>query len=123
MAETERTIDLMFPTVAIKNQKRNRRISEKNFVDIELAEPIQRSRDLTLYPTWGERLSRIQEAFDEARPRSVRQWWFDRRNRNEWATFWIAVIVFWLTVVFGVISSVTGIMQVVVAYRALHAST
>ena len=111
-------MDLLFPTAALKEQRRIRRISEKNFVDIELAEPGQRSRDLALYPTWRERLSLIQEAYDDSRPKRLKQWYWDRRRRNDWATFWIAVVVFCLTVVFGIISSVTGIMQVVIAYRA-----
>jgi hypothetical protein len=118
LAETQRTIDLLFPTAALKESKRMKRLSEMNFVDIELAEPGQRPRDLSLYPTWRERLSLIQEAYDDSRPKRLKQWYWDRRRRNEWATLWIAVIVFCLTVVFGVISSVTGIMQVVIAYRA-----
>lgn len=120
LAETERTIDLLFPTAAFKESKRMKRLSEKNFVDIEVAEPGQRSRDLSLYPTWGERLSLIQEAFDDSRPKRLKQWYWDRRRRNDWATFWIAVVVFCLTVVFGIISSVTSIMQLVVSYRALN---
>jgi hypothetical protein len=38
----------------------------------------------------------------------MKQWWFDRRNKFEWATFWTAVVVFILTVVFGLIASITG---------------
>lgn len=47
----------------------------------------------------------------------MQQWWFDRRDRVQWATFWTAFVVFVLTVVFGIIGSATGIMQVQATYR------
>jgi uncharacterized membrane protein HdeD (DUF308 family) len=38
----------------------------------------------------------------------------------EWATFWVALVVFILTLIFGVISSVTGILQVIASFKALR---
>jgi hypothetical protein len=119
--ETNTTISLLFPqtTAAIESEKRNTRISEKHLVDIELALPAERPRELAKYPFWQERLGALQLAYNDSRPKRLKEWYFDRRNRNEWATFWIAVIVFFLTVFFGVISSITGIIQVILAYKAL----
>ena len=59
----------------------------------------------------------IQGVYDTTKPRTMRQWWHDRRNPVEWATFWVAVVIFVLTVIFGVISSVTGIMQVYASFK------
>lgn len=46
-------------------------------------------------------MAEVQERYDAAKPGALRQWWFDRRNKPEWATFWIAVVIFALTVFFG----------------------
>jgi ABC-type Fe3+ transport system permease subunit len=44
----------------------------------------------------------------------------DRRNVLAWYTFWFAVLVVVLTIVFGMISSVTACLQTRYAYEALH---
>ncbi|KAK4213370.1 hypothetical protein QBC37DRAFT_172347 [Rhypophila decipiens] len=69
---------------------------------------------------WRDRLIILKEAYDDHRPKTMAQWWFDRRNGEQWYTFWIAVMVFIVAVGFGVIQSVTGILQVVVSYKALE---
>jgi hypothetical protein len=112
LKETEDTLRLLFPTVNLKSAKRTRRIAERDDVDIEAAIADHASRDLRNYPFWHERLRKIQETYDAARPKRIKQWWFDRRDKVNWATLWVAVTVFVLTVVFGVIQSVTGIIQV-----------
>jgi hypothetical protein len=73
--------------------------------------------DLRKYPFWQERLRIIQQIYDEAQPKTIRQWFLNDRNRINWATFWTAIIILTLTVIFGIISSVTGIMQVYVAFN------
>ena len=124
LSETERTLSLLFPPANFKTSKRTRRIGEKNHVDIEAAiessVASEKMLDLNSYPYWHERLREVQRRYDSARPRTLRQWWFDRRNRFEWATFWTAVVVFILTLFFGVIGSVTGILQVYASFKALH---
>jgi hypothetical protein len=124
LLETERTLSLLFPPANFETSKRARRIGEKNHVDIEAA--IESSvasdemLDLSNYPYWQERLHAVQKAYDDARPKTLKQWWFDRRDKFEWATFWTAVVVFILTLGFGLIASITGIMQVYAAFKALH---
>ncbi|KAL4906008.1 hypothetical protein BDW74DRAFT_177696 [Aspergillus multicolor] len=66
---------------------------------------------------WGERLAILKNAYDASEPRTVRQWWTDRRRRVQWATFWIAALVLILTVLFGIVQSVEGGLQV---YKAYH---
>jgi hypothetical protein len=77
-------------------------------------------RNLDHYNIWKERLAIAQYTYDKSKPGRLRQWWFDRRRKMEWATFWVAVVVFFLTLLFGIISSVTGILQVYASFRALH---
>jgi ABC-type Fe3+ transport system permease subunit len=60
----------------------------------------------------------LKEAFDEAEPRSLSQLWFDRRVRVQWYTLWVAVLVFILTIFFGLVQSVEGALQVYLAFRS-----
>lgn len=66
---------------------------------------------------WGQRLITIKMAYDASEPKNLGQWWRDRRRRVEWYTFWVAVLVVFLTILFGLIQSITGVMQV---YYAAH---
>jgi len=86
--------------------------------DLELAMGDYANFDLQQYPYWHKRLADIQQVYNTKTPSGLVQWWFDRRDRVQWATFWVAFIVFVLTVVFGIISSVTSIWQVCLAYRS-----
>ncbi|KAI4191030.1 MAG: hypothetical protein LQ346_004816 [Caloplaca aetnensis] len=47
------------------------------------------------------------------------QLWTDRRNPLQWYTFWLAVVILGLTIIFGIISTVTGVMQSYFAYEML----
>lgn len=69
------------------------------------------------YTFWGQRLITIKMAYDASEPKNLGQWWHDRRRRVEWYTFWVAVLVVFLTILFGLIQSITGVMQV---YYAAH---
>jgi hypothetical protein len=68
--------------------------------------------DLASYPYFGERLKVLQDRYNKATPESLGQLWFDRRKPVEWAILWVALVVFILTVIFGIIGAVAGIMQV-----------
>lgn len=108
---------LLFRPLEPHKSRRNVRMMDKNrHIDLELAIAKQASFDLNNYRYWHTRLARIQTAYDRTSPKSLQQWWFDRRDRVQWATFWTAFVVFILTIIFGVISSVTGILQVMAAY-------
>jgi hypothetical protein len=113
---------LLFPTAGHggKGSKRTRKLRDKDNVDIEAQLDLAIYHNLDHYTIWRERLMIVQHAFDLSKPGRPKQWWFDRRNKMEWATFWVAVVVFLLTLFFGVISSVTSILQVVASFRALH---
>jgi hypothetical protein len=64
------------------------------------------------YRFWRTRLEDLKYAYDNHQPRNPLQVWRDRRQVVQWWTFWIAFVVFLMTIIFGVIQSTTGIKQV-----------
>ncbi|KAJ9607224.1 hypothetical protein H2200_008296 [Cladophialophora chaetospira] len=74
-------------------------------------------RRIEKFRFWHDRLVLLKEAFDETKPSTIPQFWYDRRNGVQWHTFWVAILVLILTVVFGVVQSVEGALQ---AYKAYY---
>ena len=81
--------------------------------DILYRETADRNKAGYLY--WREKLLGLSEAFDRSKPSNLIQWWHDRRDMGQWWTFWLVVAGVFLTVLFGLIQSITGILQVVKA--------
>lgn len=75
-------------------------------------------RSIESFKFWQERLRIIDKAFNDAEPRGFKARWFDRRNGLQWANFWMAMTVLILTAFFGLISALTGIIQVYYAARS-----
>jgi hypothetical protein len=69
-------------------------------------------RQIENFQYWHDRLVILKQVFDEAEPSNIRQWWNDRRKRVQWYTFWIAFVVLALTILFGLVQSVEGAIQV-----------
>jgi hypothetical protein len=78
--------------------------------EIMYRETANRSKGEYLY--WRERLLVILDAFERTKPSNLSQWWYDRRDMGQWWTFWLVITGICLTVLFGFIQSVTGILQV-----------
>lgn len=71
---------------------------------------------LSLYQVcqrWQERLLSFSDAFDKMRPSGLVQWWHDRRDMGRWWNYWLVVAGLVLTVLFGLVQSVTGVLQVI----------
>ncbi|KAI0450626.1 hypothetical protein F5B21DRAFT_528830 [Xylaria acuta] len=96
--ETLRTLALLFPQNDNKTQER--RFENLNY--------------------WNNRLVILKQALDDSRPQTLSQRWFDRRNGVQWYTFWVAIIVFLVTIFFGLIQSLEGALQVYLAWKALY---
>jgi hypothetical protein len=77
------------------------------------------SRQIQRFHYWRDRLVVLKQVFNDAEPKTLSHWWFDRRKRVQWSTFWVAMLVLLLTVFFGVIQSIEGALQV---YKAYHPS-
>jgi hypothetical protein len=60
----------------------------------------------------------LKQAFDDAKPRTFRQAWLDRRNPTQWYSFWIAgLFLIGFTILLGIIQCMEGVLQV---YKAYH---
>jgi hypothetical protein len=122
LEETLQTLALLIPCFSTKCKKwfDKARKTTQIPLDIKAREQMlgTRGRNLSKYAYWGERLSLIKQAYDESEPKRLSQWWSDRRNGARWYAFWGAIVlVIFLTTIFGTIASVTGIMQVYIAYN------
>lgn len=110
--ETAQTIALLFP-FAETNQKRwHKRVRRKADLDVEAAISCNTPRNLDHYHFWRDRLALIQQTFDQSKPDTMKQWLYDKRDSNRYYTFWLAVLAICLTLVFGLVQSVTGVIQV-----------
>jgi len=100
----------LFPTWD-KGTKDFLRKANQNFHNIQ---PYTKSRPLNLqqFDHWRDRLLEVYEQVYLAPPVSVAQLWHDRRNPQQWWTFWIALFIAVLTVT----STATGIMQTVTSW-------
>lgn len=74
-------------------------------------------RQVQNFKFWRDRLVVLKQAYDEATPSTLSQWWHDRRNGVQWYTFWVAVLVLTLTIFFGLVQSIEGALQVYKAYN------
>ena len=103
---------MLFPFAESPRKNWDRRVRRKADLDIETGISCNTPRNLDHYIYWHERLKIIQEEFDNSKPRHLRQWLYDRRDSNQYFAFWFAVAAIMLTLLFGLIQSVTGILQV-----------
>ena len=113
--ETRRTLSLMLPVADRASAKWFD--SEQRRLRLDITAGNCRhlratQRNIQDFTFWRDRLIITKEAFDTSQPSGLLRFWRDDRNRVQWWTFWIAIIVFLLTLV-GVIE---GALQVYKAY-------
>lgn len=124
-AETLQTLALLFPSSDAALKKWFVRMPESAKLDnclIECGQLTTDSRQIERFAFWRDRLVTLKQVFDEAQPKSLSQWWHDRRNGEQWYTFWVAVIILALTVLFGLIQCVEGGLQVYTSFKSLASS-
>ena len=122
LEETLRTIALLFPqndpqTRAWVKSKCNARDLDPMVIGCGYLRP--RDRQFERFSIWHDRLVILKQAFDDASPHTMSQWWWDRRDGVRWYTFWVAVLVFVFTLLFGSIQCVEGALQVYLTYKTL----
>lgn len=113
--ETRRTITLLFSERGRSARMRLSRQAGFRRVDEGLSGlgPVLREhRRIQSYKYWRDRLVDLKETFDQTKPTTWRQWLHDRRNTPEWAAFWIAMVILFLTLV----QCIQGALQVYKAY-------
>lgn len=98
--ETRRSINLLLPRSEpscrywLEKQSRRQDIG----VSIEGSESDELiHRNLYAFKFWRDRLIIAKDVFDTSQPQGFRQLIRDDRNKVQYWTFWIAFIVFWLT--------------------------
>lgn len=118
--ETLRTLSLLFPQYDAKSSKwlisQQRKLGLDHHV-IEARQLKANERQIENFRFWHERIVALKQVFDDVEPSTISQWWFDTRRRVQWYTFWTAVVVVILTLVFGVVQCVEGGLQVYKAYN------
>lgn len=122
--ETIRSISLLIPPVlGVPNQWFQQQ-RKNNLIDAQagVCDRLNSSeRQIEKFAYWRDRLVLLKRTFDDAEPRNVSQLWWDDRKKTQWFTFWVAVLVFIMTVFFGVVQSVAGIVQAWASVQSLKA--
>jgi len=116
ITETLRTFALLFP----QNDAKTRvwlQLLQKRGMNIDSAvnecgNTRAHERVFDSFKIWRTRLVVLKQTFDEAQPQTLTQWLWDRRDGVQWYTFWIAILVFLLTLFFGLLQSIEGAIQV-----------
>lgn len=113
LLETLATIDLLIPLSKASANGWLAHQIERYELDRNLVHRDPPVQNKSRFPYWQDRLLTIEEAFNKSKPRSFLQWWHDTRDMQQWWGFWLVVVGIFLTVLFGLIQSVTGILQLV----------
>ncbi|KAJ4422292.1 hypothetical protein N0V82_003047 [Gnomoniopsis sp. IMI 355080] len=121
--ETLQTLALLFPSSDVAMRKWVARMPE--FADLDSCliywgQLSTDSRQIERFVFWRDRLVTLKQVFDEAQPKTLAQWWHDRRNVVQWYTFWVAVVVLSLTILFGLIQCIEGALQVYASLKSLQ---
>jgi hypothetical protein len=112
LRETASTIALLFPYGESSSRAWMRRMRKKADTDVEVGLSMALNRDPQDYKYWSKQLIIIHAAFQRSKPTSLRQWYHDKRDGSQFYGFWLAVFAIILTLMFGLIQSITGILQV-----------
>lgn len=79
---------------------------------------LRRSRlQIENFKFWRDRLVTLKDIFDEAHPNTLVRWWKDRRRDGaQWYTFLVVVS---FTILFGLIQSIEGVLQVYASFKSI----
>jgi hypothetical protein len=77
-----------------------------------------RQRRFENFSYWHDRLVTLKQVFDESSPRTISNWWYDRRDGVQWYTYWAAIFFFVVSTVLSVLQIVEGALQVYLAYQS-----
>ena len=114
LTETIQSLDLLFPHWDFRTNK----LLKKHSQSFHQIGPFPSSRKLNLceFEHWRDRLAELYEEVYCYPPASWAQLWADRRNPQQWYTFWIALLILLLTIM----STLVGIVQAWASVRSLQ---
>ena len=121
--ETLKTLAMLFPQSDSATKKwlsRNKHTAGFDQRIFQCGRLKTDDRQIEKFRFWHDRLVMLKQVYDDARPGNLAQLWNDRRNGVQWYTFWVAIVVFLLTFVFGLIQCIEGGMQVYVGYKQMN---
>jgi len=121
--ETLQTLELLFPQDDPATKKWFAQVNKTSYPPldrhlIKVGTLWAEARDFENFHFWHDRLVILKQVYNEARPKTISQWWHDRRHPTEWYTVWTAVLVIVLTCVFGFAQCILGAMQVYLTIQA-----
>jgi hypothetical protein len=113
LMETIWSLNLLFPQWDPDTSK----LLKKHSQSFQRAGPYSCAPTLNLveFQYWRDRLSELHDVVFLSPPASWAQLWRDRRNPQQFWTFWLALIILLLTLV----STITGIVQAWASVKAL----
>ena len=120
--ETIRSISLLIPPILGEPNPWFQQQRKKHLIDAQagVCDRLNSSeRQIEKFAYWRDRLVLLKRTFDDAEPRNISQLWWDDRKKTQWFTFWVAVLVFIMTVFFGIVQSVAGIVQAWASVQSL----
>lgn len=122
IAETTRTLALLIPSTDTRCKKWFQLKRRDSFLDPKAGSCGHLNADarqIDNFRYWRDRLVILKQAFDDTEPHTVSQWWYDDRKKVQWYTFWVAALILVLTIVFGLVQSVSGVVQAWASVRSL----
>ena len=120
--ETTRTLGLLIPSVEKRSKIWFQEKQKALHLDPRAGSygPLNASaRQIEQFHFWRDRLVILKQTFDDVEPHTLRLWWYDDRKKVQWYTFWVAMLVLLLTIVFGLIQSIAGTVQAWAAVRSM----
>lgn len=117
--ETLQTLALLFPTADRETKKWFLKVAGPAQLDrrtIQCGRLRSNRRQIENFKFWRDRLATLKQIYDEAQPRTLAQWWRDRRDGVQWYTF---MVVVFLTILFGLIQSIEGALQVYASFKSI----
>ncbi|KAL2827739.1 hypothetical protein BDW59DRAFT_179017 [Aspergillus cavernicola] len=112
--ETLATLALLFPQGDKEVQRWYNKQDDPEELDKNILSCGMVGRQIGSYRYWHDRLVMLKTEFDRTQPSTISQWWNDRRDGRQWYPLWVALS---LTVLFGLVQSIEGALQV---YKAYH---
>ncbi len=117
LREAIETLNLLFPVYDPATEKLL--MNQQQKIPFHAEAPVGGPRGLNIfeYNVWRDRLLELYENVYLSPPASVAQLWKDRRNPQQFWTFWIALLILALTIV----STLATIMQTVYSVLGYYA--
>jgi hypothetical protein len=105
-------------SVSGKWLQRQQSLQQLDSIILKCGQLSSEDRQIDKFEYWHDRLVVLKQLFDDAEPRSLLQWWRDRRRPAQWYNFWFAVaLVVGLTLLFGLAQSIEGGIQAYKVYN------